>query len=83
MGDSKCAKSLASGGDKKLKNIGISSTDIANVNMTLIAATIPNSTNKPDPVNAKTPKPMDVVKFAKNNVLPIIDVLSINDSSLF
>jgi hypothetical protein len=50
--------------------------------MTLIAATIPNSTNKPDPVNANTPKPMDVVKLAKNNVLPILDVLSIKDSSL-
>ena len=83
LGDSKCAKSLASGGDKKLKNIGIKSTEMAKVNMTLIAATIPNSTNKPDPVKANTPNPMDVVKLAKNNVLPILEVLSINDSSLF
>jgi hypothetical protein len=82
-GDSKWAKSFDAGGGKKLKNIGMSKTDMANVNMTLIDATIPNSTNKPDPVNAKTPKPMEVVKLAKNNVLPILDVLSIKDSILF
>ena len=50
--------------------------------ITFKAATIPNSTNKADPVKAKTPKPMEVVKLAKNNVLPTFEALSINDSSL-
>ena len=56
---------------------------MAKVNITLIAATIPNSTNKPDPVKANTPNPMDVVRLARNKVLPILEVLSIKDSSLF
>ena len=63
--------------------MGIKSNEKRNVNMTFNAATIPNSTNSADPVNANTPKPMDVVKLAKNKVLPTLLALSIKETSLF
>ena len=46
--------------------MGIKSKETKKVNMTFNDATTPNSTNNADPVNAKTPKPMEVVKLAKN-----------------
>ena len=49
--------------------------------ITFKAATTPNSTNNAEPVNANTPNPMEVVKFAKNKVLPTLEALSIKDSS--
>ncbi len=51
--------------------------------MTLSAATIPNSTKRAEPVKANTPKPIDVVKLARNNVRPTVLALSTNEASLF
>ena len=62
--------------------MGISTSEIMKVIITFKAATIPNSTSNADPVKAKTPKPIEVVRFAKNKVLPTLDALSIKDSSL-
>ncbi len=63
--------------------MGINKSEIRKVNITFNAATIPNSTSNADPVNAKTPNPIDVVKLAKNKVLPTVLALSIKDASLF
>ncbi len=63
--------------------MGINKSEIRKVNITFSAATTPNSTSNPDPVNAKTPNPIDVVKLAKNKVLPTVLALSISEASLF
>ena len=55
---------------------------MANVIITFKEATIPNSTNNAEPVNAKTPKPMEVVKLAKNKVLPTFEALSFKENNL-
>ena len=43
--------------------------------MTLIAATTPNSAKNELPVKAKTPKPIEVVRFAKKRVCPIFSIV--------
>ncbi len=70
------------GGAKKLKNIGISNKESRKVTITFIDATMTNSTSNVEPVNAKTPNPIDVVRFARNNVRPIVEALVISDASL-
>ena len=61
--------------------MGINTSETKKVIITFKAATIPNSTNRAEPVKAKTPKPIEVVKLAKNNVLPTVEALSIKESS--
>jgi hypothetical protein len=46
--------------------MGIKTSEMKKVIITFNAATIPNSTKRAEPVNAKTPNPIEVVKLAKN-----------------
>ena len=47
-----------------------------------MAATTPNSAKNELPVKAKTPNPMDVVRFAKKSVCPIFSMVVCNANIL-